>query len=102
MSDPKTPYDDQERRCPKLGHQITFGYCRRENHRLPCPKTLDCWFELIPVERELREILTPEQWQQAFHRPAAPKMTSLLDLIAQAQKTTQKDPKKGPETKDPE
>ena len=91
MTETTSPYDDNERRCPKLGHQIAFGYCRRENHLLPCPKTLDCWYELIPVAQELRQLLTPEQWQKAFCRPAAPKMTSLLQMIAQAKKAAQED-----------
>ena len=91
MPDPTTPYDDQERRCPKLGHQVAFAYCRRENHPLPCAKTLDCWYELIPAEKVLRELMTPEQWREAFQRPVKPKMTTLLDLISQAKQAAEKD-----------
>ena len=35
MSEKKTPpADDYEIRCPRLGHQIYFSYCRRES-RIP-------------------------------------------------------------------
>jgi molybdenum cofactor cytidylyltransferase len=81
-----SPADDYLIRCPRLGHQVAFSYCRSENEGLPCFKTLDCWFEHFPVEEHLREDLTPEEWERAFHRPVRPKVQSLLELIEQAKK----------------
>ncbi len=45
-------------RCPRLGHQINFPYCRSENNGLPCFKTLDCWFNHFDVHAYLTEKLT--------------------------------------------
>ncbi len=82
--DSTPPNEDYKIRCPRLGHQITFSYCRSENGGLPCFKTLDCWFEHFLVEEYLREELKPEQWDQVFGRPPKPKMLSLVELIEQA------------------
>ena len=78
------PTDDQTIRCPRLGHQISFSFCRYENQGLPCFKTLDCWHTHFPVETHLRAALTSEQWEKVFNRPLDPKMASLLELIERA------------------
>ena len=84
------PEDDFKIRCRKLGQQIHFSYCRRENNGIPCLKTLDCWFLFFRVEGYLRRELTPEEFMEAFERPQKPKMLSLVELIEQAQKMTKK------------
>lgn len=78
-------------RCPRLGHQIYFSYCRIENNGLPCFKTLDCWYTHFPVEEYLRNELEPEEWEKAFARSKTTKMVSLLELIEQAKKRTEKE-----------
>ena len=55
------PGDDYQIRCPRLGHQIHFAYCRAENAGLPCFKTLDCWYQHFEVETFLKESLSEEQ-----------------------------------------
>lgn len=85
MDKKKTPPDeDYKIRCPRLGHMIHFAYCRVENNRLPCFKTLDCWFEHFEVEEHLRQELTIEEWEEIFNRSPKGKMSSLLELIEQA------------------
>jgi hypothetical protein len=85
------PDDGVKRRCPRLGHQIAFSYCRRENSGLPCFKTLDCWFEYFQVDVFLKDALSADEWQKAFERPPKPKMLSLVELIEQAQKGNRKE-----------
>jgi hypothetical protein len=88
MSEKKIALKTTKRiRCPRLGHQIDFAYCRFENNGLPCFKTLDCWYTHFGVEALLRNELTPQEWSQAFERPFKPKLNSLLELIEQAKKT---------------
>jgi hypothetical protein len=89
----KNPPNDIVIRCPRLGHQISFSYCRTENRGLPCFKTLDCWHTHFPVEELLRKALTPEQWKQAFESPPKTKVQSLLELIEQAKQRQVKRPK---------
>ncbi len=85
MSKPsKPPDDDFEIRCPKLGHQIYFSYCAKENQGVPCYRTLDCWFGHFEVEAFLKKTLTPAEWKAAFTNPPKPKIASLLEMIEQA------------------
>jgi hypothetical protein len=81
------PEDDYEIRCPRLGHQISFSYCRSENKGLPCFKTLDCWYNHFLVEDYFRKELAPEEWDKAFKRSTKTKTVSLVELIEQAKKT---------------
>ena len=79
------PEDTFQIRCPKLGHQIHFSYCRKENFGLPCVKTLNCWYPYFRVELYLKEELSPVEYEQAFEKNAKPKIQSLMELIEQAQ-----------------
>lgn len=92
MTEIAPPKDEQTIRCPRLGHQISFSFCRIENKGLPCFKALDCWYVHFPVEDHLRAELTSEQWSNAFDRPVKPKMASLLELIEQAKKVKKQEP----------
>jgi len=80
------PNDNFQIRCPRLGHQISFSYCRTENQGLPCFKTLDCWFQLFEVETFLKAELPPEIFGKIFTREVKPKILSLVDLIEKAKK----------------
>jgi hypothetical protein len=92
MNEIVLPADEQTIRCPRLGHQISFSFCRIENKGLPCFKALDCWYVHFPVEAHFRAVLTPEQWEKTFARPSKPKMLSLLELIEQAKKVNKQEP----------
>ena len=85
MADEKTIHvDEYSIRCSRLGHSITFSYCRSENKGLPCFKTLDCWFQYFPVEDYLRERLSQEEWEMVFERQRHTKVQSLIELIEEA------------------
>jgi hypothetical protein len=86
------PGEAYQIRCPRLGQQISFSYCRRENGGLPCFKALDCWHDHFLVEVHLREELTEEEWKKVFESPPKPKMISLLDLIEQAKQRNRQPP----------
>ena len=74
-------------RCPRLGHELTFGYCRQEAGRKPCRLILDCWWERFDVRSFLQANL-PEEVMAGVERagaaPPPPKVQSLVDLIQQA------------------
>ena len=78
--------DHFERRCPRLGGSVSFGYCRTcgENNTA-CWKIFDCWWERFDVVSHLSSCLTEEQFEAllACRRPK-PKLSSLVELIEQA------------------
>ena len=89
--DRNPPGEDYQIRCPRLGHQIPFSYCRIENNGLPCFKTLDCWFQHFPVEEYFQEEIKQDQWEKIFGKPPKNKMLSLLEMIEQAKKKKKED-----------
>jgi len=91
MKQARTPPDNSfQIRCPRLGQQIHFSYCRQENMGLPCFKTLDCWYIHFPVVEYLQQDISPTEWQKTFEEPPTPKMVSLAELIEKAQKLAPK------------
>ena len=91
MTDQTTPpADDFNIRCPRLGHQIDFSYCRIENRGQPCFKILDCWYCHFQVEDYLKKELSEEEWRKLLDTKPQPKMLSLLEMIEQAKKSKQK------------
>ena len=91
MKKNKTPPGDEFLiRCPRLGHQIYFSYCRIENNGLPCFKTFDCWYQHFQVEEFLRNELSEEEWEKISGKQVKPKVLSLLEMIEQAKKSKQK------------
>jgi hypothetical protein len=58
-------------RCPRLGHELTFGYCRRETGGKPCRLILDCWWERFDVRSFLQAHL-PEEAMAQVERAGVP------------------------------
>jgi hypothetical protein len=80
------PEDSFQIRCPRLGHQIHFSYCRQENITLPCPRILDCWHLYFDVQLYLRQELSPAEWSRTFSKPDKPKLEALAEILAAIQK----------------
>jgi hypothetical protein len=78
-------YDDERIYCRRLGHWLTFNYCRQENKNLPCSKILDCWFERLEIKEFLRENYKQEEISYLFEPPAS-KVSSIIELIERAKK----------------
>lgn len=82
--------DANHRRCPKLGGPITFRYCRRSDPSgLPCHKIMDCWWEVFDIRTFLQANYAPEQLKAFAPRGTPePKISSLIDLIAKARRSS--------------
>jgi len=85
----QTEQDPLERRCPRLGGPVTFAYCRcGDIDGQPCFKIFDCWWERFDVVALMRELLPPDAFARLSQSRPAPKIASLLDVIAQAKART--------------
>jgi len=74
-------------RCRRLGHEVTFSYCRQETGGKPCRLILDCWWEQFDVRALLQAHLSAEEMAPVARAGASPppaKVASLFDLIQQA------------------
>ena len=83
--------DRRARRCPMLGHDVHFGYCRAPGRELPCGKVFDCWWELFDVEAFVRAHYSQEDIARVLG-PRQDKVATLVDLIRKAQARTGKGP----------
>jgi len=76
-----------ERRCPRLGGQVPFGYCRRGGEGgEPCFRIVDCWWETFDVVRYLKDNLPADQFQALMDARPRPKIASLVELAEKARK----------------
>ena len=76
-------YDRHKRRCPMLGHEVAFGYCREYRDGLPCRRVFDCWFEQFDINTFMRGHYTEEQIEQ-ITAPPREKIVSLYECIQKA------------------
>jgi hypothetical protein len=76
-------------RCPRLGGEVTFGYCRIEGGNLPCMRIVACWQSALPIESFLKEALTPDQLERFMGTSPKDKVSTLVELIESAKKEHQ-------------
>lgn len=80
---------DFERRCPRLGGDVAFSYCKVcGKEKTPCFKVLDCWWERFDVVAHMKGCLSPEAFDSLASSRPRPKVTSLVDLIRQVRERT--------------
>jgi len=78
-------HDDETIRCPRLGGEVNFKYCRIMNDRLPCRWIAGCWQMHTDINRFLAEHYTTEELERIFD-PPKPKIQTLVELIEKAKK----------------
>lgn len=79
-------WDSLERRCPRLGGDVAFGYCRIcGGEKTPCFKVFDCWWERFDVVAHMKTCLSAHTFDALCASRPQPKVTSLLEVIRLAQ-----------------
>ncbi len=91
MADRITAHDGRRRRCPMLGHDVPFSYCRAPGRQLPCSRILDCWWETFDVETFLRGHFSEDQIAEVL-APRKDKAATLIELIEKARKANEPKP----------
>ena len=79
-------YDSQIIRCPQLGGEVPFKYCRTLNEDLPCRKIIICWEFRLAIAQFLRDHYSLDQIQKALAPPTKTRMETILELIEKAKK----------------
>jgi hypothetical protein len=80
-------YDNNTIRCPRIGGDVNFLFCRTENNMLPCRWIVGCWKEHMDIDTFLEDNYTEEELDQIF-APPKPKIESLVNLVEKAKKDT--------------
>lgn len=87
---PYRVFDHIEVRCPKMGHQINFGYCRTVSDGLPCPRAIDCFYYTFPVEAYFRRVLKEETFARIFLAEHLNRYESFLQTVSDAKERVEK------------
>ncbi len=82
-------HDARVLRCRRLGHEVSFHYCRTQEGGTLCPAILDCWWEVFDVRASLEEALSAQEVEELAARERPAKVVTLLDLIEQAKQRTE-------------
>ena len=91
MAEDITAHDARRRRCPMLGHDVPFSYCRTPGRQLPCSRIFDCWWETFDVETFLRGHFSEDQIAEIL-APRKDKAATLIELIEKARKANEPKP----------
>jgi len=73
-------------RCPQLGGEVPFRYCRTVNEDLPCRRIMVCWEFRIEISKFLSDHYSIEQIQRALAPPTKTRLDTILELIEKAKK----------------
>ena len=73
-------------RCPQLGGEVPFKYCRTVNEDLPCRRIIICWEFKIEIPKFLGEHYMIDQIQRALAPPPKTRIETILELIEKAKK----------------
>jgi hypothetical protein len=76
--------DHRTRRCPRLGHDLQFSYCRKPGSDIPCSRIYDCWWETFDIKAFMNEHYGAETLAKVT-QPQQHRVTSLFEMIQQAQ-----------------
>lgn len=79
-------YDTLIIRCPQLGGEVPFKYCRILNENLPCRKIIICWEFRIEIGAFLNEHYSFDQLHNALKPPSRTRYETILELIEKAKK----------------
>jgi len=79
-------YDALIIRCPQLGGEVPFRYCRTVNEDLPCRRIMVCWEFRIEISKFLSDHYSIEQIQRALAPPTKTRIETILELIEMAKK----------------
>jgi len=73
-------------RCPRLGGEVPFQYCRTVSDDLPCRKIIICWEFRIEIGKFLNEHYSIDEIQRALAPPSKTRIETLIELIEKAKK----------------
>jgi hypothetical protein len=79
-------FDHVTVRCPALGGEVSFGYCRRLDDGLPCHRALTCFELKFPVDRFFRQVLEAATFRRVFLEQRQGRYERLLQTFAGARK----------------
>lgn len=85
-SDFEKENDNKKIYCRKLGHEVVFGYCRKESITEPCYRIIRCWTEYIDILNYLKEKFGDTFVEEFSSRESTDKITSIIEILEKTKK----------------
>jgi len=82
---PSSRYDELEIRCPKLGGEVNFYYCRTSGKPF-CSRIIFCWAQRIDIGGYLAENYSPEELKQGLIQSGSSRLETILNSVEKAKK----------------
>jgi hypothetical protein len=76
-------FDSREIRCPRLGGEVNFKYCRTSEPPF-CHRIIVCWAERMDIGTFLAENFTPEEIRSGLEKKSGDKLSQLLNIAAKS------------------
>jgi hypothetical protein len=80
-------------RCPSLGGEVPFRYCRTVQEDLPCRRIMVCWEFRMESSKFLTEHYSADQIRSAWAPPTRTRLETILDLVQIAKKIKEENEK---------
>jgi hypothetical protein len=68
-------------RCPQLGGEAPFRYCRTVQEGLPCRRVSACWCTLFDIDPFLRDHYAEDILRDATAPAARSRLEMILELV---------------------
>jgi len=81
MNSENLKHDQLAIRCRKLGHEVTFKYCRTLEGQTICPSIHNCWWERFDIDSWLKENISKKQYNELTNKKPTPKLNKIMEII---------------------
>jgi len=65
-------------RCPWLGGEVPFSYCRKQGAGTPCPRLPGCWMDRVDIKSYLKSFFSHEEIAAFFQQIPQGRMDTFL------------------------
>lgn len=87
----KDQYDSLILRCPSLGGDVPFQYCRRMNQGTPCSRLPVCWAERFDIVGYIKRFYSAEEINQIFFSKGHGRLAQIIDNLERVERMKKED-----------
>ena len=80
----KESYDRLIIRCPSLGGEVPFSYCRKQGKGDPCPRLPGCWIKRVDIAAYIQKFFSPQEINDFFLQVPTGRMDTFISHLTKA------------------
>ncbi len=82
------------RRCPSLGGEVPFLYCRKADQTGPCRRLPGCWLDRIDIFEYIRRFYTNEEVERYFSHSDTDRLSQILKQLERIESMKEEEKKR--------